>query len=254
MTDVPDGNYWTDAREVDGQPEPLLEGTRILFTFQSGRITAHAGCNTMTGAYELVDSHLYCGPLAQTLMAGPEPVMAQERWLAGLLDQHPVVNVTGDDLTLRSDGQMLVLRREERPASSLAGTMWRLRQVRDRAGRVVVDTDVLRRFRADLLLANRGGVMSVQTGCNLGQAGVQVGATTIQVGPMRLTRRACHPDAAPVEAAMLAVLSGTVDVTLATDRLELSRAGEDRVLVLHAEPPGRNVPPSTADRSTPAPG
>lgn len=250
MTGLPDGDYSCGSIVDQGRSRPTVTGTRLRVTIAAGRLTAHAGCNTMTGSYVIDDGRLSCGPMATTLMAGPDDVMSQERWVAQLLDAAPAVSVdpdTGAIVLAAGDDRAELLPESGSRAVPLGGTMWRVHEIRDLDGRIVVDRDTLARVRADVLVADPGGVMSVQTGCNLGQAAVTVHEGVLSIGPMRLTRRGCPPDAEPVERAMVAVLQGDVGATLTGGELELTGGGH--VLVLHAEPPGTNVPGPASEPS-----
>src|SRR5687768_9973691 len=55
----------------------LAEGSQVRLTFEATRIGASAGCNQMSGEYEVADGALKVGMLAMTEMACEEPLMAQ---------------------------------------------------------------------------------------------------------------------------------------------------------------------------------
>src|SRR4051812_2326804 len=64
----------------------LAEGSQVRLTFEATRIGASAGCNQMSGEYEVVDGALKVGMLAMTEMACEEPLMSQDAWLSTFLD------------------------------------------------------------------------------------------------------------------------------------------------------------------------
>jgi heat shock protein HslJ len=121
----------------------------------------------------------------------------------------------------------------------LVGTDWVLEALvtLDGAGeRVVAPVPALPRA-ATLRLAQEpdGGLrLAVRPGCNSGAGRADVdqfgpGAGRLRVGPLAVTRMMCDESAMAVEAHVLAVLDGDVDVTLDGDRLRLDRAGRGLV-------------------------
>ncbi|MCJ7710858.1 MAG: META domain-containing protein, partial [Chloroflexi bacterium] len=54
----------------------LVAGSRVRMTFQAGSLSANAGCNAMSGGYEVVDGRLRTGPMATTEIGCEEPLMA----------------------------------------------------------------------------------------------------------------------------------------------------------------------------------
>ena len=64
------------------------------------------------------------------------------------------------------------------------------------------------------------GTAAVEAGCNTGSAPVEITDTTITFGPLALTRMACGPQT-ELETAVVAVLTGEVGYTIASDTLQL---------------------------------
>ena len=89
---------WSDA-EVDGYE---LAGT-LTIHFEDGRIAVQGGCNNLMGPYELDGDRLTAGPLASTMMACPDPLMAQDTWITDLLAGGVSVSLDGTTLTLSAD-------------------------------------------------------------------------------------------------------------------------------------------------------
>ena len=67
--------------------------------------------------------------------------------------------------------------------------------------------------------AIRGGTIQIDTGCNTGSGPVTVTDTTLTIGALMLTKKACGPDAAAMESAVTSVLQGEVTYTIEADRL-----------------------------------
>src|SRR3990172_12003705 len=77
----------------------LVAGSRIRIAFQDLQISASGGCNSMSGPYRIDGDRLVAGSLATTEMGCDEPLMAQDTWLAALLDGATIA-LDGDTLVL----------------------------------------------------------------------------------------------------------------------------------------------------------
>lgn len=96
-----DGRSFT-ATEVRGHD--LVEGSAIKLSFEDGRISAQAGCNTLVGGaawdggtLEITDQ------LASTMMACEDALMDQDEWLSGFLTSSPVLDLDDGTLELGDD-------------------------------------------------------------------------------------------------------------------------------------------------------
>ena len=77
----------------------------ITAEFAGGNISGNSGINTYSGPYKLGPGSAFsAGPLASTLMAGPEPAMRAESAYQTLLGQAKSYKVTGSTLTLYDQG------------------------------------------------------------------------------------------------------------------------------------------------------
>ena len=88
------------ATEVSGAT--IVEGTEILVTFEDGAVIVAAGCNTQRGGYAIADGTMTVDPLAATMMACDDALMAQDQLMAELLGAGPTVALDGDELTIAS--------------------------------------------------------------------------------------------------------------------------------------------------------
>ncbi len=212
-----EGRTFLSTRTVrDGAELTLAGRTRISLSFAGGRISAHAGCNRINGAATAWDGELVVEQLISTMMACLPEVDAQERWLTELLGSRPYLELDGNRLVLTSGESVLELldKVEADPDRPLEGTQWRLQSIRT-PDSVSSFANVTATVRLD------GGQLMVDTGCNTGGGSVTVGAGTIEVGPLRLTRKAGPPDAMRVERHVMQVLQGTVSYTIDADMLTL---------------------------------
>jgi heat shock protein HslJ len=108
---------------IDGRA--LVAGSRVRLTFDGGSIGASAACNSMGGPYAVDGGVLRAPQLATTEMACDPALMAQDQWLASLLDG-AAITLDGDTLTLAKDGVTVTLvdREVADPDRPLEGTSW----------------------------------------------------------------------------------------------------------------------------------
>jgi heat shock protein HslJ len=105
----------------------LVAGSRISVQFRAPHsVAAQAGCNHLSGDYRLDDARLMVDQLAMTEMGCDKPLMQQDDWLAGLLQQGPTVSLHGDQLTLTAQDVRITLqdRKVADPDRPLTGTTW----------------------------------------------------------------------------------------------------------------------------------
>lgn len=82
-------------------PDDRAEATLLV---DGDRISGTMGVNRFMGS----NDEATFGPLATTMMAGPDDLMAQEQVLLEHLESADVVEVAGDGMFLRRDGLLLV--------------------------------------------------------------------------------------------------------------------------------------------------
>jgi heat shock protein HslJ len=232
-----DGAAGPASRTLDGRTflptkvggHDLVAGSTLRLSFEGDRIGIGAGCNQMSGAYSIVDGHLAIEQMATTEMACDPALMQQDRWVAAFVDG-AAISLTGDTLTLE-DGDLTVTltdREVADPDRQLEGTRWVVDGIV--TGDAVSSVPV--GVTAGLTISN--GKLQVETGCNAGSAAVSATATTLTIGPLALTKKACAPEAMAVEQAVAAVLSGQVGYTIEADVLTLPASGTR--LILRAAP------------------
>jgi len=207
----------------------LVAGSQVRLAFQGGSLSANAGCNSMSGGYEVVGGRLEVGPMATTEMACEEPLMAQDQWLAAFLPDAGIV-LDGDTLTLDKDGVTLTLtdRVVADPDRPLLGTHWVVESLVSAGAVSSVPVGVT------AALTFSDGKVDVESGCNRGSGSAKVTDTTITFGPIATTRMACPEPAMAVETAVLAPLEGEVTYAIEADTLMLE--GDGSGLVLRAMP------------------
>lgn len=222
--------YVVTGVTAGGEDRPLVPGSEIRFTFDSGRLGIQAGCNSMSGEYALDGTTLQVGALATTEMGCDQPLMDQDAWVAGLFDG-PVELVTGEDAAITSGDVVLTLadRREVHPDKPLVGTKWLL----DSIGTGGDDGAVSSVPQGVVAYATfEDGQVLLYDGCNGGSAPLTVQGDTLTVGDRTQTLRGCTGATAEVEKAVGEVFSDEVDFAITEDVLTLTRG--DRVLGFRA--------------------
>ncbi|MET0830760.1 MAG: META domain-containing protein [Acidimicrobiia bacterium] len=206
----------------DGADHPLVEGTELRVSFEEpGNIGVTAGCNSMFGAYTLEDGTLTAPNLASTMMACEQARMDQDAWISSLLGGGVDVAVDGETVTFTS-GFTVITFVDVTAATAdqgVTGTVWTLTDLVSAGGSTV--SAVPGGVVATLTL-QEDGTYQVDTGCNIGNGSATIGDTTVDFGPMALTRRACtSDDAQQVETAMTTVIDGEVDYEIVEGSLRL---------------------------------
>ncbi|HRW36562.1 MAG TPA: META domain-containing protein, partial [Aquihabitans sp.] len=222
------GRTFTSA-SVEGYD--LVADSAIRLSFDDGRLGVNAGCNQSAGAFTLEDGNLaWDGPAAATQMACPDDLMAQDAWLAGLLEQGMAATLADDELTLRSGTVTIVLSDAAPDAAPVVGTTWTLESIVDGESVSSVPADV----EPPTLAVADDGTAAVFAGCNRGSGAFVLAAdeTTAQVGPIATTKMACEGGGSEVEASVLGVLDG--EVALAVDGDQLTVTKGDAGLVYRA--------------------
>jgi heat shock protein HslJ len=211
--------FLSSAVTEDGQPRPLADGTRIRLRFDDGRVSADAGCNTMSGTVEITDDRLMIGEMGMTAMGCEPPLGDQDEWLQGVLFGDPGYTLDGAELRLESGTTVIELtdRQVADPDRPLDATTWSLDGI--------VDGDAISSVPAGggATVVFADGQVSVNVeSCNQASGDATIGEGTIEVGALRTTRIGCAPPAAEVEAAVTAVLDGDITYAIEADVLTLT--------------------------------
>jgi len=103
-----DGTSWELMAYRKTRP---ISGTTITATFEDGKVSGSAGCNSYSGSYQVYgDNRIAIGPTAITEMAcmEPEGVMEQEMTFIEFLTGAQTFQLTDEQLQLfRADGEAL---------------------------------------------------------------------------------------------------------------------------------------------------
>jgi heat shock protein HslJ len=88
------------ATDIEGHT--IVDGSEVVVSFEDGRISIQAGCNTQNSSYQIDDGVLQVDLLVATMMACEQPLMDQDQVVASIVTAEPTVELDGDDLTISS--------------------------------------------------------------------------------------------------------------------------------------------------------
>lgn len=197
----------------------LVDGSVLTLSFDGDRLSANAGCNTMSGGFAVTDGALVLdGPMAATQMFC-DGLMDQETWFSDFLAASPLITQDGDRITLASDDVTLVMldREVADPDRPLEGTNW--------LGTSLIRNEAVSTVPEGASLMFDNGEVAVNAGCNTGGASYELSedGTEVTFGPLRLTKMACtDDDSSALESAMIEVLTGTATIEIDADSLTLT--------------------------------
>ena len=175
----------------------------ITMNLDAGEISGFAGINSYTGSFEAGDDGSFeAGPLATTLMAGPDTLMAAEAEYLRILGASESFDVSEDGLTLQTaDDETLEFVAAE--PFDLAGTSWTITGYNNGEEAVVspeLDSELTLEFGTD-------GTVSGSAGVNTFNGEYSATAETVEIGPLATTMMAGPDNLMAQETAYLAALA-----------------------------------------------
>ena len=198
-----EGGVWRLIASSIDPPDLAVAG--MTASFDGSRIAGFSGVNRYAGPYSAdADGAFGAGPLASTLMAGPEPLMEAEAAFLRLLQAAERFSVSGTELTLRTaDGDTLVFGLAEQVG--LSGTAWTVTGYNNGQDAVVglePGSELAVEFGED------GGVLG-SGGINRFRGSYESGERTLEIGPLASTRMAGAPGLMQQESAFLSALESS---------------------------------------------
>lgn len=205
---------------IGAEGREIVAGTTISFRFEDGRVGIQAGCNQLSGAYELTDGVLAVGQMITTEMGCEPALMDQDAWLGSFVNGATLA-LDGPMLTLANGGAILTATDKEvvMPDLPLEGTTWTV------DGLVSADAVSSMPAGVTATLVFGDGRVSVNAGCNRGMGSAAIGDATIAFGPIATTKMACEPAAMQVERHVLDALQGEVGYEIDGRSLTLGDGG-----------------------------
>ena len=209
----------------NGETRALVTGTGVSLRFyEDGRLMASAGCNSISGNYEVVDGALKMTMLGMTEMGCDQERYAQDEWLSAVLAANPAIVLDGDELTLDAtldngthvqigllDAEVAI------PDRKLVGTPWFVDTLIDGAAATngTWDSPAQLEFQQD-------GKVHVFDGCNSATGTYTVSGDKIEFGDdFETTLVSCDGDeaVAKLENHVWSVISGQVTFSIDQNRL-----------------------------------
>ena len=216
----------------DGNSVDVLTGTDVTAMFQDGTVGGTAGCNNYFGRYELSGNQLTVAVGGTTMMACPEPIMAQESAYITDLAASASYLITGDQLQIAgADGKTLLTYAVLKPIS-LTGTTWQLTMYNNGKEALVstlAGTEITALFGED-------GSLSGSAGCNKYNATYTVADRAMTVSAPATTRMMCAEPAGVMEqeSAYLAALPMAASYAIVGGELEITDANGTMLLTYTA--------------------
>jgi heat shock protein HslJ len=211
------GKVWVLDSLNEAAPVP---NTTITAEFtEDGQVGGSAGCNKYSGQYTVSGSNIeFKQPMASTMMACEEPVMAQETAYFQALAAAKSFAVKGDQLTL-TDAAGKALATYKAQTQSLDGTSWQVisyNNGKQAVTSVLIGTELTAVFGMD-------GNLSGSSGCNTYVGSYKVDGDKITIGPLASTKKFCNEPAGVMEqeSQLLAALESAATYKIEGNRLQL---------------------------------
>ncbi len=217
-----DGTSWA-VTAIGGTP---ASGATLVFT--DGMAGGFAGCNSYRAEYQSVDGTPIFGPVATTLKACDEAVMAFERSYLEALATVAGYAVGDGTLYLTDASGAEVLAFQAQAPASLEGS-WEITGYLVGSGTTAAVTSPLVGTQP-VVTFGPDGILSGTAGCNQFSGGFGIEGANITIGPLMSTMMACEDPLMEQETAVMRALEGaaTWSVTGATAEL---RGVEDTIQV-----------------------
>jgi len=178
------------------------------FRFEAGRVAGSAGCNRIGGGYTLDGDKLsFQANMLSTMMACPEPLMAQDQAVGAALVKVAGWRLAGEMLELVDSAGAPLLRFLWLKPAPLVGQVWQLTGYNNGKGAIASSlsgTEINLEFRDD-------GTLGGSDGCNRYMSGYTLEAGVLTIGPLATTRMACRgPEGVAEQASAYAAALGRV--------------------------------------------
>ncbi len=228
MSDALDTTTWILALPADAPGD-----IDVTISFADGMASGYAGCNRFHGTYRLSGDTFSLGPIASTRMACDDDAMALERTVLDRLDRAASAHVADDTLTLLDSNGDVLLEFDAHGAAGLEGD-WVVNGLHFPAREAIMSV------KGELTLHIEGDEVSGSAGCNMFSGSLTIDDSGVSIGPLMSTRRFCGdeegeegPSTMEQEAAYLAALENTIEVSVEGDRLTLLRPDGGISVTLH---------------------
>ncbi|MFD7854278.1 META domain-containing protein [Streptomyces microflavus] len=213
QSDVPvTGVAWSvDSLTVGGKKTEAPAGSRLEID-PKGRAKAGFGCNHISADARVEGDRITFGKPVSTQMACDETTEKAEKAALAAMDGEVTAKLSGEKLTLTTEGGDTIALSEEKPAG-LVGTRWAVNTLLSGETATSVPAD-LPKERVPHLTFGEDGTVHGNSGCNSFHSKAAVKGSTIDFGPPAGTRKMCPEAEMEVERAVLAALDGPATYTI----------------------------------------
>lgn len=226
-----DTKFISVSAAENGKAVSLVEDTVLRIQFDSdGNLSADAGCNSMFGAYKIVDGILATEQLATTEIGCDPKRHAQDEWFVAFLQSSPLISADGGRLIMKSapnDAIVIEITFMDEEVATPDLALWDTTWIVD----TIINDDIAMNTITDnpaTLDFSQGGTLQFYTGCNQGFATYEVVADQLILGDVGWSERGCaDANRQDLEMAVLNVFGVGESITwnIAVDRLLLRVKG-----------------------------
>ncbi len=227
-----DGTSWAlTTYDVSGTATAVPDGTRVDAKFADGKVSGFSGCNVYNAAVTISDATIKVGPAATTAMAcDPDKTALEQAYLANLANA-ATFTATSDALTLFDGSGKSILVYAAAAANPLEGS-WDVTGYNN--GNQAVVSPVEGSMLTAIFTADQ---VSGSAGCNEYSGGYTLDGTTLKIGPLASTMRACADEAVnQQEQQFLAALQASTTFDQTGNILTLKAAGGENQITLVPAP------------------
>ena len=200
-----DGTSWVlKTYDVSGTATQAPSGTRVDAKFASGNISGSAGCNVYNGPVTISGATIKVGALATTMMACDAAATSLEQAYLANLGKAATYTATADALTMYDSGGKSILVYSAAAANPLEG-QWDVTGFNN--GKQAVTSPIVGTALTAVFTANS---VSGDAGCNTYSGPYTINGSSLKIGPLASTMRACADQAtSDQEAQFLAALQNS---------------------------------------------
>ena len=223
-----DGTSWAlKTYDVSGTATAVPAGTRVDAQFAGGKVSGFSGCNVYNAPVTISGATIKVGTAATTMMACDADKTALEQAYLGNLAKAATFTATKDALTMFDSAGKSILVYSAAAANPLEGS-WDVTGYNNGKQAVVspvADSTLTAIFTADQV--------SGSAGCNDYSGGYALNGTTLKIGPLASTMRACADQAvSDQEQQFLAALQASTTYDQTGNTLTLKAAGGENQVTL----------------------
>ncbi|MBK8984564.1 MAG: META domain-containing protein [Chloroflexi bacterium] len=221
------GTSWT-LSSLNGAP--AITDTAVTLQFGAdGTLSGTDGCNQFSTTYTQDGGNLTINQAgASTLMACPEPIMAQATAFSAALAATTSFTMTDADLSLQAGDQVLAMFVVN--SSDLADTAWEVvsyNNGREAVVSLILGTEISANFGLE-------GDLTGSAGCNQYFTSFAAADGRIEIGPAGSSRRFCPepPGIMDQEQEFLAALESAATYSIQGNLLEMRSAADQTAVVM----------------------